>query len=157
MQCMVKYSLQPKRNTWRIIDMKFKVLMFAAILFIPFGTQSQQDFTLRHSIYFHGGRYYITLDQLVELKEVVDSLFEVGNYSMTIHSHTDNIGGEEYNEWLSKMRSYTTKRHLESFGVDPIDMHIEDFGQHNPLYDNSTQEGRELNRRVDIIFWPLSL
>ncbi|MFY0626614.1 MAG: OmpA family protein [Reichenbachiella sp.] len=128
-----------------------------ALLLTPLLSFAQDNYTLRYSIYFPGGRYYISENQLQELEQLVDSIFQQGQHEVTIHSHTDNIGGVEYNEWLSQMRSLSTSFHLTEFGINENSMHIKDFGQHNPVYDNSTNEGRIMNRRVDIIFWPLSL
>ncbi len=137
---------------------KVRYLFLFSILFAFFDCPAQSDrYTLRHSIYFQGGRYNISEDQLQRVYFLVDSLFENGQFELTIHSHTDNIGGVEYNQWLSERRSEQTVYELDEYGIDPASMHIKDFGQHNPLYDNSTHEGRLLNRRVDIIFWPLSL
>lgn len=71
-----------------------------------------------------------------------------------MHSHTDNIGGKEYNEWLSEMRSDSVVEELLTFeGIKNTAIEIKDFGLFNPVYDNSTFEGRRMNRRVDVIFW----
>ncbi|MEQ9403508.1 MAG: OmpA family protein [Cyclobacteriaceae bacterium] len=107
------------------------------------------------SIYFGGGSYYIDEVQVGELKHLVDSIPNLREYTITIHSHTDNIGGAAYNEWLSQMRSESVIQELllSEFSLNQIQ--IKDFGQFNPVYDNSTWEGRFRNRRVDIIFWPI--
>ncbi len=60
------------------------------------------------SIYFGGGSNYITENQLSDLKIFLQLITNVQQYNITIHSHTDNIGSEEFNEWLSKMRSQST-------------------------------------------------
>jgi outer membrane protein OmpA-like peptidoglycan-associated protein len=64
------------------------------------------------------------------------------------------VGGKEYNEWLSKMRGESVVDKLISNDkVKPESIEIRDFGLFNPIYDNSTREGRRKNRRVDIILW----
>ena len=141
-------------------DMRISIMVIRFLflfLTLPLLSAAQDNYTYRHSIFFPGGQYFISDNQLVELEQLIDSLYQDNQFEITIHSHTDNIGGETYNQWLSQMRSLSTKIHLEEFGVSENSMHIKDFGQHNPIYDNSTFEGRLKNRRVDIIFWPLSL
>jgi len=59
---------------------------------------------LIRSIYFGGGSYSIDSLQLEDLYNFIDSIPDINFYSISIHSHTDNIGGVQYNEWLSKMR-----------------------------------------------------
>lgn len=113
---------------------------------------------IRKSIYFPGGQYYITPYQLAELRQFLDSIPDLNHYNMTIHSHTDNIGGASYNQWLSQMRSATTINELiENNGIRLESIEQKDFGQFNPVYDNNTPQGRQMNRRVDILFWPISL
>ncbi len=107
------------------------------------------------SIYFGGGSYYVDDPQVLELNHLLDSIPNIRDFTITIHSHTDNIGGAAYNEWLSQMRSESVIQELllSAFKMNQIE--IKDFGQFNPIFDNSTWEGRRLNRRVDIIFWPV--
>lgn len=113
---------------------------------------------IRKSIYFPGGQFYITPYQLVELRMFLDSIPDLNHYNITIHSHTDNIGGAAYNQWLSQMRSSTTIYELvENNGIPLESIEQKDFGQFNPVHDNNTPQGRQMNRRVDIIFWPISL
>lgn len=106
------------------------------------------------SVYFRGGSYYIDDAQ----KEIVRD-FLAGeillNYEIHIHSHTDNVGGIEFNEWLSKMRSEATYRFLIDEGISDRQLFIKDHGLFNPDFDNQTNEGRARNRRVDIVLWPL--
>ena len=106
------------------------------------------------SIYFRGGSYYVDREQTQELQHFLDSIPNLHNFLITVHSHTDNVGGKEYNEWLSQMRSESVIEELISNErVKPEVIEIKDFGLFNPIYDNSTWEGRRKNRRVDIILW----
>ena len=106
------------------------------------------------SIYFRGGSYYIDKEQTQELQQFLDSIPNLHNFLITVHSHTDNVGGKEYNEWLSKMRSESViDKLISNERVKPELIEIKDFGLFNPIYDNSTWEGRRKNRRVDIILW----
>ncbi|MEL6275902.1 MAG: OmpA family protein [Bacteroidota bacterium] len=107
------------------------------------------------SIYFRGGSYFIDEYQLAELYHLIDSVPNIKDYSITIHSHTDNIGGAAYNEWLSQQRSLSVIEKLVDSAFTRSQIEIKDFGQFNPVYDNATWEGRMRNRRVDIIFWPV--
>ena len=119
--------------------------------------QDVGDSRLMKSLYFGGGSYYVDPEQITELYEFIDSIPNALNYTVTIHSHTDNIGGVEYNDWLSRMRSEMVVRILEQKGYPRESLEIRDFGMHNPVYDNSTWEGKLKNRRVDVIFWPMVL
>ena len=106
------------------------------------------------SVYFGGGSFYVDRYQSDELTQFVDSIPNINNFIITVHSHTDNIGGKEYNEWLSEMRSESViELLLENQKIQEGVIEKKDFGLFNPVYDNTTWEGRRRNRRVDIIFW----
>lgn len=136
------------------------VIRFFYVLIITCFSLAAQGQTehIRKSIYFPGGQFYITPHQILELRQFLDSIPDLSYFNITIHSHTDNIGGAAYNQWLSQMRSATTVYELvENNGIQIESIEQKDFGQFNPVYDNSTHQGRQMNRRVDIIFWPISL
>lgn len=106
------------------------------------------------SVYFGGGSFYVSKRQTENLQQFLDSIPNVHNFVITVHSHTDNVGGKEYNEWLSEMRSDSVIEELimnENVKEEVIEKR--DFGLFNPIHDNRTWEGRRKNRRVDIIFW----
>lgn len=63
--------------------------------------------------------------------------------------HTDDVGGEEYNEKLSIERAQAARAYLlESSGVDPSRLETEGFGESKPLVPGESEEARALNRRV---------
>jgi outer membrane protein OmpA-like peptidoglycan-associated protein len=106
------------------------------------------------SVYFGGGSSYVDYRQTDKILEFLDSVPNVHNYVITVHSHTDNIGGKDYNEFLSEMRSESVIEILLIDGdVKKGSIETKDFGLFNPVYDNSTGYGRRMNRRVDIILW----
>ncbi len=107
------------------------------------------------SIYFGGGSYYIDSEQSQDLFDWIDGIEDADNMEISIHSHTDNIGSKSYNARLSQMRSEGAIRKLIEKGLRQEMMSIEDFGEFNPVYDNSTWEGKLKNRRVDIILRPI--
>ena len=134
--------------------------MRALLLFLfslPFAASAQTlgaEPQLIKSIYFGGGSYYIDDYQIQELKEFIESVQDIQNYSITVHSYTDDIGSPEYNQRLSELRSQAAILELIQLEISRERIEIHDFGEFNPIYDNSTWEGRIRNRRVDIILWP---
>lgn len=130
-------------------------LLFVQVSHAQIEEEIKKKGYLLTSIYFGGGSYYVDEIQVEELNHLIDSIPNVKDFTITIHSHTDNIGGAAYNEWLSQMRSESVIQELLFSEFSRSQIEIRDFGQFNPVYDNSTWEGRIRNRRVDIIFWPI--
>lgn len=130
------------------------LLVFGICSMVAIAQENSTEPQLIKSIYFGGGSYFIDGYQIQELEEFIKSVEGIQNYSITIHSHTDNIGSVEYNQRLSELRSEAAISELLKFAISLERMEIKDFGKYNPVYDNSTLEGRLRNRRVDIILWP---
>ena len=135
--------------------------MHRAILFtvitLLFSVSLAQQGPLIKSVYFGGGSYYIDAAQRLEIKKFIESVPDPEHYQITISSHTDNIGGVEYNQRLSEMRSRSVIEQMVRHNIEKERILPHNNGQFDPLYDNSTHRGRMANRRVDIIFTPLFL
>lgn len=67
-----------------------------------------------------------------------------------ITGHTDNVGSPDYNMKLSLRRAEAVRDYLVSIGVDPGKLEVKGEGMTKPVADNSTQEGRAKNRRVEV-------
>ncbi|MTI39340.1 OmpA family protein [Fulvivirga lutimaris] len=129
-------------------------LLFITFLSAPAFSQ-ETDSLIRKSIFFGGGSYYIDEYQSLELQDFILNVEKLENYEIVLFSHTDNIGGKEYNEWLSFMRSTAVQDKLIEIGIAEELMEIKNFGMNNPLYRNSSYKGRHMNRRVDVILVPI--
>lgn len=111
---------------------------------------------IQTSIFFGGGSWYVDEEQAGELHQLIDTIPDINQYQISLYSHTDNIGGRQFNEWLSQMRSYSVLEKLVEKNIPPEYIQIKDFGQDNPWFSNSDWEGRILNRRVDVVFSPIT-
>ncbi|MBQ1885362.1 MAG: OmpA family protein [Bacteroidales bacterium] len=74
---------------------------------------------------------------------------------MEVSAHTDNIGSDAYNLDLSKRRARTVVNYLIRQGVEPERVVAVGYGESRPLNDNSTDEMREINRRVEFVILAL--
>ncbi len=137
--------------------MKYCLLLFALLSTHFLSAQEEEEIAPYYifSIYFGGGSHYIDDQQAQELHKWLDGIPRLEEHAISIHSHTDDIGGKAYNDWLSQMRSESALMQLLRRGLPDDIITIEDFGELNPVYDNSTWEGKLKNRRVDIIIRPL--
>jgi outer membrane protein OmpA-like peptidoglycan-associated protein len=119
--------------------------------------QSQEEETeIRKSIYFGGGSYAIDDYQIEELYQWLESFPNLlEKYDIQLISHTDPIGGKEYNEWLSKMRSEAVQNLLLHREIPEHKISIKDWGLSNPVYSNTSYQGMQMNRRVDVILYPI--
>lgn len=115
-----------------------------------------QDDEIRKSIFFGGGSYAIDDDQAEALYQWLASFPDLlDKYNIQLISHTDPIGGREYNEWLSKMRSEAVQNLLLHREIPEHKISIKDWGLENPVYNNTSYQGMQMNRRVDVILYPI--
>jgi outer membrane protein OmpA-like peptidoglycan-associated protein/tetratricopeptide (TPR) repeat protein len=70
---------------------------------------------------------------------------------ITLHGHTDNMGSTIYNEELSQRRVKSVRDYMVSQGITSARISFRGFGEKRPIADNSTKNGRALNRRVEFI------
>ena len=79
--------------------------------------------------------------------------FLIENPSVTIHitGHTDAVGSDEANQILSEGRANAVRQNLIERGVAPERMTAEGKGEREHVADNDTEEGRQLNRRVEFV------
>lgn len=71
---------------------------------------------------------------------------------LIIEGHTDNRGSDAYNEDLSQRRARAVAAELTARGIDPARFQAIGRGEGFPVADNGTAEGRQQNRRVEIVF-----
>lgn len=136
--------------------MRLAVVIVLLLISFSVMSQTQPKDELRMSIYFGGGSYYIDDDQGAQLYQWLDSIPNlIEKYDIHLISHTDPIGGKEYNEWLSKMRSEAVQQLLINKAIPEFKITIKDWGLENAVYDNDTYSGMRMNRRVDVILYPI--
>ena len=70
---------------------------------------------------------------------------------LKIEGHTDNAGSAEFNQALSEHRASAVRDYLVGQGLDASSVSAQGLGEQNPVSDNLTDQGREKNRRVEII------
>ena len=89
------------------------------------------------------------------LRKLAESLNQNPDTDIKIVGHTDNTGAVDYNQTLSEKRAKSVFDYLMvDQGVSSKRMTYEGKGVHEPVADNSTAEGRALNRRVEILILP---
>jgi outer membrane protein OmpA-like peptidoglycan-associated protein len=133
-------------------------LLGMAFLMLSLSLRAQQyEDEIRKSIFFGGGSYYVDEHQIKELYHWLDSIPNLlEKYDIHLISHTDPIGGKEYNAWLSKMRSEAVEQIILNRGdISERKISIKDWGLDNPVYSNQSYEGMQMNRRVDVILYPI--
>lgn len=105
-------------------------------------------------INFDSGSYAINPDQMVKLQNLA-RLITDNPGSMQISAYTDDEGSDEAGQWLSEQRAQAVVQVFKSLGVNgTIKYNVNAYGELYPIGDNSTPEGRALNRRVEIYYSP---
>lgn len=86
------------------------------------------------------------------LESIVNILNNKSELKISLQGHTDAQGPENYNVMLSKNRVSAVRDFLLSNGINANRIVIEALGEKVPIADNSSKEGRKLNRRVEVRF-----
>ena len=102
-------------------------------------------------VLFDTGKYTLKPGARERLARVAGILQAYPGLRVQIEGHTDSTGTPEFNQRLSEQRAQAVQQFLETQGVNRDIVTAQGFGQTAPVASNSTAEGRQLNRRVDLV------
>ena len=103
-------------------------------------------------IFFDTGSDRIRPESTPTLKEIGTMLKEHADLKLVIEGHTDNVGQAAANQALSEKRAAAVKQFLvDSYGIDAARLESKGLGASKPAAPNTTNEGRQTNRRVELV------
>lgn len=103
------------------------------------------------NVHFEIGQADLLEASWVELDELAEYLQENEEIVIVLQGHTDNVGSEKDNNILSQKRAEAVKTYLEQRGVQARRIEAIGKGESQPIASNDTAEGRQKNRRTEII------
>ena len=74
---------------------------------------------------------------------------DVPGMEIEVRGHTDDVGDAASNQILSEARTQSVYKFLVAKGIDSKRMKFKGLGESNPLTENTTAEGKQVNRRVE--------
>jgi OOP family OmpA-OmpF porin len=104
-----------------------------------------------YGVTFDSGQSTIKAESNAVLGEMVTLLKANADWKMRIEGHTDNVGTKELNDSLSTRRAAAVEAWLVTHGVDGARLTHAGYGSGHPVGDNTTEEGRARNRRVELV------
>ena len=102
-------------------------------------------------ILFDVNKATLKADLKTSLAKVAGILSVYQQFNVSIEGNTDNTGSAEHNMKLSQQRAENVKNFLVEQGIDSTRLEAKGLGMTMPIADNSTKEGRQKNRRVDLV------
>jgi len=84
------------------------------------------------------------------LQQILDLLKKSPTLKIEVQGHTDNVGGDAYNQTLSEARAKAIVTWLTQHGIAGDRLAAKGFGKSKPIAENTTEVGRAKNRRVEI-------
>jgi outer membrane protein OmpA-like peptidoglycan-associated protein len=102
-----------------------------------------------NNIFFDTDKFALRNESTAELNRLVRILNENPAMSIEVMGHTDAVGNDQNNMTLSQNRADAVKEYLLNKGVASNRLSSKGFGKTKPLASNDTEEGRQMNRRVE--------
>ena len=102
-------------------------------------------------VLFDFGKYDLRPEAREKLAKLSGIILAHPGLELAVEGHTDNVGSEELNQKLSENRAETVRAYLIQQGLAAASVTSRGFGETTPVADNSTTEGRQRNRRVEIV------
>lgn len=102
-------------------------------------------------VLFETGKYELKPEARERLAKVSGILLAYSSLKIAIEGHTDAVGTDDYNQRLSEQRAESVRDYLVSQGVQAQSVTAHGFGKTQPIADNETADGRQRNRRVELV------
>ena len=102
-------------------------------------------------VLFDTAKYTLKPGAREKLSKVAGILLAYPGLNIEVDGHTDNVGGDEYNQNLSEQRAGSVRDYLVAQGVATNSITAKGFGKTQPVGTNDTAAGRQINRRVELV------
>ena len=102
-------------------------------------------------VLFETGSYTLRPVARERLAKVSGILLAHPELHVDVEGHTDSVGGDAYNQRLSEQRANSVRDYFVQQGVAEANIAARGFGKQQPIADNATAEGRQRNRRVELV------
>jgi len=102
-------------------------------------------------VLFQSGKYELKPEARERLARVSGILLAYSSLKVAIEGHTDSTGSDDFNQRLSEQRAEAVREYLVSQGVTAGAITARGFGKMQPIASNDTPEGRQHNRRVELV------
>lgn len=106
---------------------------------------------ITYAITFDIGKANIKPESMTEINRIAQLMKDNGDLKFEVQGHTDNTGTVAGNQKLSEQRAQAIVNKLVEMGIAANRLSAKGMGQSAPLADNSTDEGRAKNRRVEFV------
>jgi outer membrane protein OmpA-like peptidoglycan-associated protein len=102
-------------------------------------------------VLFDTGSYTLKTGAREKLAKISGILLAHPGLTLQIEGHTDSVGSDEFNQQLSERRADSVRDFLAQEGVPASTITARGFGKTQPVASNDTPEGRQRNRRVELV------
>jgi outer membrane protein OmpA-like peptidoglycan-associated protein len=102
-------------------------------------------------INFDSGKATIKKESMPVVEQIIEMMKQAKDINLSVEGHTDSDGSNESNLKLSEARAKAVVEAITKGGIDAARLSSAGFGEEKPIADNSTDEGKAKNRRVELI------
>ena len=102
-------------------------------------------------VLFDTGKYSLRPLAREKLANVAGIVAGHPGLKLDVEGHTDSVGGDEYNQKLSEQRSNSVREYLTQHGMQSAAVTAKGLGKTQPVSTNDTANGRQQNRRVELV------
>lgn len=112
---------------------------------------SSQGKIITYAITFETGKADLKPESMTEINRIAKLMNEQSDLKFEVQGHCDNQGSDKVNDPLSQKRAEAIVAALVKQGINASRLTAVGKGSHSPIADNSTDEGRAKNRRVEFV------
>ncbi|HYM79197.1 MAG TPA: OmpA family protein [Candidatus Dormibacteraeota bacterium] len=102
-------------------------------------------------VLFRSGSYELAPGARERLAKVSGIILAYPSLHVSVEGHTDSVGSDEYNQSLSELRAQAVRDYFVQQGISSGTIEFHGYGKTAPIASNDTPEGRQQNRRVELV------
>ena len=102
-------------------------------------------------VLFRSGSFELLPGARERLAKVSGIVLAYPTLHVAVEGHTDSVGSDDYNQQLSEHRAEAVRDYFVQQGINSANLEAHGYGKNEPIATNDTPEGRQQNRRVELI------
>jgi len=159
---VVNCSVDKRQPVILRVDLSAETIDFAASFdgpydFNAFTPPQEVTIALDAAVLFDTGQTVLKPEARQTLHEAAERVKKFADAPVAISGHTDNIGSDASNQTLSEHRASAVRQYfVTQEGIGVVRLTVKGYGESQPVADNTSEQGRARNRRVEVVISPRS-